>query len=272
MISQYTSSLRSTYPTLENIPPELRYQILTFLNLEELHALVHASPVFHQDYLRNRKSLLRECLETTLHSVVVDARFAYKTGLAGFLDKRSVQNVTQMVKDYQDQRHSSSYSAESEIIDIVMFYFSVIKPLTRRYTEWTLSNLAQETNSKQIYGPLSRTEGTRVLRAFYRFQLFCNLFGVVNHKSLQPNRSDFTSIDILRIFIGLFEPWEVEEIASIYAFSKEHYDKILHDIHWDLHEKNPKFDNQRPPTPEGAFDLDNSCKLASPSGSFSMIN
>lgn len=34
-------------------------------------------------------------------------------------------------------------------------------------------------------------------------------------------------------------------------------DQIFHEIRWDVHEDNPKFeDQQRPPTPEGAFDLD----------------
>jgi hypothetical protein len=58
------------------------------------------------------------------------------------------------------------------------------------------------------------------------------------------------------MFICIFEPWEVEEIACMYTFSKEKYNQIFRDIRWDVHEENPKFADQRPPTPVGAFDFD----------------
>lgn len=66
-------------------------------------------------------------------------------------------------------------------------------------------------------------------------------------------------MEIGTIFLDLFEPWEVEEISCIYTFAKERYNQIFNDIRWNVHEENPKFEGQRPPTPEGAFDLDNSC-------------
>ena len=79
----------------------------------------------------------------------------------------------------------------------------------------------------------------------------------------QP-RLGFQSVDILKIFICIFKPWEVEEIACIYTFAKEKYDQIFRDIRWDVHEGKPKFEGQRPPTPEGTFDLDNSCQFCPP--------
>jgi hypothetical protein len=103
----------------------------------------------------------------------------------------------------------------------------------------------------------------RLQRALYRFQLCCNLFG----KNADSTRwffrgLNFKSVDILTIFLCLFEPWEIEEILCIYTFSKEMYTQIFKEIHWDLDANNPRFDDQgRPPTPTGAFDLDDDAYL-----------
>jgi hypothetical protein len=85
---------------LENLPPEIRAQLLFILELEELTALVHASSVFHQPYLLDRRSLLCKSLETTLRSVTVDASAAYRTSSAGFSDTRTSEKVTQFLKSY----------------------------------------------------------------------------------------------------------------------------------------------------------------------------
>ncbi|KOC14192.1 hypothetical protein AFLA70_307g001690 [Aspergillus flavus AF70] len=116
-----------------------------------------------------------------------------------------------------------------ELVDVAAFYFSIVKPLAQYYTRWTLGNLAIETDKPRSDEPLSKMEETRLIRALYRFQL-----------------------------CYLFEPWEVEEISCIYTFAKERYNQIFNDIRWNVHEENPKFEGQRPLTPEGAFDLDNS--------------
>ncbi|RMZ38332.1 hypothetical protein AFCA_000036 [Aspergillus flavus] len=145
-----------------------------------------------------------------------------------------------------------------ELVDVAAFYFSIVKPLAQYYTSWTLGNLAIETDKPRSDEPLSKMEETRLIRALYRFQLCCNLFGVGLHKSSQIQRLSFDSVEIGTIFLDLFESWEVEEISCIYTFAKERYNQIFNDIRWNVHEENPKFEGQRPSTPEGAFDLDNS--------------
>ncbi|RSL53624.1 hypothetical protein CEP53_007694 [Fusarium sp. AF-6] len=53
------------------------------------------------------------------------------------------------------------------------------------------------------------------------------------------------------------EPWEIEEFYALYQFVCNVYQKIFAHIYWDLHPDNPRFNDQgRPPTPDGAFDLD----------------
>ena len=85
---------------LESLPPEIWLQLLSILELEELRALVHASPVFHQQYLLDRRSLLCKSLETTLRSVTVDASSACRTSLlaSSLSNTRTSEKVTQFLK------------------------------------------------------------------------------------------------------------------------------------------------------------------------------
>ena len=60
---------------LEALPAEIRCQLLFMLEYEALKALVHASPIYHEQYLLDRYHLLYKCLETALGSptMVADA-------------------------------------------------------------------------------------------------------------------------------------------------------------------------------------------------------
>ncbi|KAN0075629.1 hypothetical protein V8E54_006899, partial [Elaphomyces granulatus] len=239
----YTAAPRSLVPVLpvrarspqpnaplENLPPELRRHLLSILELEELSALVHASPVFHQQYLLDRRSLLCKCLETTLRGVTVDARGVYQTRVADFADERTSGKIVQFLKGYRDRRSSAIKKlTEEEAVGMAFFHSSLIKPLARHYTDWALANLADVIKNSQRHEPLSEMEETRLLRALYRFQLCCNLFGTGRHKTSQQPSSGFRSVDILRVFLCMFEPWEIEEIACVYAFIKEKYNEIFHD-------------------------------------------
>ncbi|PWY90594.1 hypothetical protein BO94DRAFT_623342 [Aspergillus sclerotioniger CBS 115572] len=249
---------------LETLPPEIRYLIMSMLELRGLQALVHASPVYHRQYLADRWRLLPRCLDVTLQSVAVEACFAYRSGMAEFSETRNPEAVIELLDLYQERRALFKASAWSqdltadEALGMVTFHLSIVEPLVRRYAVWALGNLAQEPEVRQCDASLSKTEELRLLRSMYRFQLCCNLFGVGCHGTPFSPRSEFDSVSILKVFLSIFEPWEVEEIVCIYAFAKAKYNQIFDDIRWDVHEENPKFDGQRPPTPDGAFDLDNS--------------
>ncbi|KAJ5105375.1 hypothetical protein NUU61_002722 [Penicillium alfredii] len=200
---------------LENLPPEIRL-LLSALNLQELKALIRASPVFYQQYLLDRRFLLRACLQETLHIVSVDALAAYRSGMKDFSKQHTSATVTEFIHSYQYQHSLDEFPildkrvTEEDIASMVEFHSSIIEPLARQYTDWALTNLAQESVSPLTRDTLSKAEETRVVRALYRLQIHGNLFGP--------------------------------------------------DAPWDVNENNPKFDGQRPPTPDGAFNFDNSCE------------
>ena len=89
---------------LEKLPPEIRCHILYILGITEIRALVHASPVFHQQYVLDRRSLLSKSLKTTLGDVAVDACAVYQSGWADYEDLCIEDEVVQFLNSYQNRR------------------------------------------------------------------------------------------------------------------------------------------------------------------------
>ncbi|KAE8156013.1 hypothetical protein BDV40DRAFT_310396 [Aspergillus tamarii] len=235
-----------------DLPPEVQHHLLSMLELGTLKYL----------YLLARKRFLCRSLQTTLRIATVDTCAVYQSGLVNFSYSRTKEKVNMFLGSYQDQLGSSLLSVQSEmsgvdvLVALAVYYFSIVKPLAKYYTSCALGNLAAKTDKSRGSKPLSKMEETRLIRVLYRFQPCCNLFGIGRQKSSQMQRLSFDSVEIGTIFLDLFEPWEIEEISCIYTFAKERHKQILNDIRWDVHLENPKFEGQRPRTPEGAFDLD----------------
>ena len=57
--------------------------------------------------------------------------------------------------------------------------------------------------------PLSTNETTRIRRALYRYELYCNMFGPQNYMLHEHE---------VMVFLRLFPPWEVEEIGCIHTY------------------------------------------------------
>ncbi|RDW72321.1 uncharacterized protein DSM5745_07493 [Aspergillus mulundensis] len=229
--------------------------------LEELRALVHASPVYYQQYLLDRRRILLNSLEKTLGPVIIEAYTVHRSGTVDLLETRSKQTVTSILEVYKRHKFPSNISKLSEmcttdeITRMVGFHLFIVTPIARRYTQWALGNLSGEAGVTGIVKPTSKVEEIRTLRALYRFQLCCNLFGANRHESPRRNPPEFSALEVLNLCIALFEPWETEEVCCINTFFKEKYHHIFLDIVSEINQNDLISDEQRPPTPEGAFRL-----------------
>ncbi|EEU43575.1 uncharacterized protein NECHADRAFT_82499 [Fusarium vanettenii 77-13-4] len=235
---------------LECLPPEVRRYILSTLDLSHLSALVHASPTFHQQYLVDRRYILCKSLETTIGCLTVEAyavhRLSAPRNTADFFEWYSEKYSHRTVPIINDL-------TEGVASTIAGFYIRSVKPVVEECARRMLDNLAK--NAEKNHGDQQRirpsqTEMMRLTRAAYRFQLLCQL--------TSPDRTLRSSTEEnLQALFNIMEPWEVEELFTFYQFALDVYDKVFTEIYWDLHPDNPKFDDQgRPPTPDGAFDLD----------------
>ncbi|KAL7916982.1 hypothetical protein ACQKWADRAFT_307934 [Trichoderma austrokoningii] len=242
---------------LDILPPEVRRHLLSILDLPRLKALVHASPTFHQQYLEDRKYILCKSLEETLGSVTVDA---YAIHMFATQDANINQDLTGFFESCSEERLLRylplvNKLTQDDATSMVAFHLRCVNPIAGYYARWALDNLAKETGKdssdyrQEI--ALTLTEAMRFTRAVYRFQLLCQL--------ADPIRSSRHKLIHVQAFLDTLKAWEIEELFSFYQFARGKFEEIFNNIRWDVHPDNPKFDDQgRPPTPEGAFDLDSS--------------
>ncbi|POR35850.1 Uncharacterized protein TPAR_03953 [Tolypocladium paradoxum] len=260
---------------LESLPPEVRHHLLASLDFQQCHSLVHASPVYHQQFLSGRKLLLYPLLENTLGGAALDAWAAFRAGSARVSGRLTHGKALGHLERYQERRSSDANFSirqedltEDDLAFMTRFHCLIVAPLVQRCAHRALSNLAAESTAehkdKEVPSTeqmniedLSQTELTRLQRSLYRFQLCCSLFGASRLTAPGVTGRNFEAEEILVHFLGLFEPWEIEKIGCIYFFAKEKYEKIFRAIKWDVDPMNPKFEDERPPTPTGAFDFNN---------------
>lgn len=246
------SASATTPPSLESLPFEIQEEVLTQLpNLQSLSALIHASPRLHSVYLKDRLQILSKYLEQVLESVLVDAHATYLSGREEFQRNRNEDRIWEFIDTYQAQRSVSISSSLvqklslQEVTEMVRFHLSVIEPLTELYTTWSLAALHPPPPQKpgQIgmeANAITKVERTRIYRALYRLQLFCNLCGT------RGDDRDSTlliagDVDRARI-LAIFQPWEVEEILCINEFAQDKYSRVLDQVAWDLdEERNPRY-------------------------------
>ncbi|KAF5982008.1 hypothetical protein FBULB1_4510 [Fusarium bulbicola] len=243
----------------EQLPFEIRNGIfLAIDSLSDLSALVHASPIFHEQYRLDRAFWLWHCLQLEMGNVYIDAYIADQCNAREFRFKRTREKILLLIEDYKSHRSLSTdiftkHPDEDEILSIVTFHSSVIRPLIHHYVSWTRSNMAPLSSPKEI----SKTEERRIMRGLYRFQIFSNLFGPARHRGFRHGESLLGDEERLGLFLDGFEGWEVEEMLCINVFMHAKYDSVFQQVQWDLHPDNPSFDIVRtgPHTPPGAFHL-----------------
>jgi len=173
------SPIQNSY-TIEHLPTEIKRLILLALpKLDDLHAIIRASPVFHQVYVLERSYFLRKGLVSTLGDTWIDAYAADASDLDVFYSSRSPEEVKMFLSKYQDVRASRRLQKETlqslsleVLVNITAFFTSTVEPLACVYAGWALGDIASTTRQN----PLSSNELGRIVRAVYRFQIFCKLF------------------------------------------------------------------------------------------------
>lgn len=165
--------------SLEDLHFDARHHILLAIDtIADLFTLIRASPTFFQQYRLNRTFWLSHCLQLELGSLVIDAHTVHLSTNSKFRSERTAEQTKEFIKAYQVRRSTSigtrlDLKENEDIAPVVAFYSSTIKPLVSHYVGWTQGNQRHLSAA----GQLSKTEKTRIVRGFYRFQIICSLFG-----------------------------------------------------------------------------------------------
>ncbi|RAH78651.1 hypothetical protein BO86DRAFT_381993 [Aspergillus japonicus CBS 114.51] len=199
-----------------------------------------ASPI-HYRVLRRGKKVLWDLITDSLRDLVPEAQAVYRSGQVKSAKARTKENIAEMVEEYrlgrllsQEPPPRTTASTLNELSRILRFHYTVILPLVPRFTAWMHGNLPKEAELGliQLTSPsqpkISPTEESRIIRALYRFQLCCHLFGNRTDDRPWGNDYDMTGyLDILQHLEATFYAWEIEEILCVYTFVQDLYPDIF---------------------------------------------
>ncbi|WYZ42464.1 hypothetical protein EsH8_VI_000163 [Colletotrichum jinshuiense] len=270
----FSSNIVQEKPDLENLPAELRYQVLMWMpDLPTLHSFVHASPMIYAQYREHRATILRMCLDHELDGFYLDAYANLMSRVRVIGSPRTDSKITEFLSSYGAHLsglipHPDVNSPDSEGIRwMTAYHNAVARPLAQSYAKWALANfrdmpasaaagsettdLPRKINKHDI--GLSKSEEIRIYRALYRYGTYYHLFG----RNEGNRHGTFQRHEINEIFFGLFDPWEAEAVGCIDMFVRQKYDDIFNEIKRDLAPTNERYKQPNGVfNPSESFDLD----------------
>lgn len=252
---------------MERLPPEVRREILSLLDLSDLKELVRASPTFHQQYLHDRRHLLSTALEITLGSVSLDAYILNEVRNPKLSSPEFPNGLLETWREQLPNRSSfrlTGVITEDEAVDMASHYFKIVAPVARHFMLEILKEMEGQigkfNENSDPQPEASHIEWQRYLRATYRFDLLCCFtdptMPELPHQTAQSNAESlfFTP-----------EPWDAEELLCFYLFAENIYMDIFNVIIDKVCEPRPEFDKEdRDDIPWGLSERDPSCKANSP--------
>ncbi|KAI9734662.1 MAG: hypothetical protein M1834_002263 [Cirrosporium novae-zelandiae] len=234
--------------SLDGIPTELKWEVLTQVpDLLSLRSLVHASPSYHQAYYQKPESILFTVLSRDIEPVLCDAFMANqcsKLRCEGMDRSGRIQAKKEFIEHYK-QNHDQPMKLPEKLelqgtVELAYLHI-IIHDLVDDFCRSTFEVYTLSYGRDIEYVPPSPTEKRRIFRAFYRFQIYCNLFSMSGVRS--PDTKEFTIPDIQEdfdgadkpwMFFSIFQPWEVEELGCIRDFIYKRYTEKFQEVEADV--------------------------------------
>ncbi|PYI05512.1 hypothetical protein BO78DRAFT_345372 [Aspergillus sclerotiicarbonarius CBS 121057] len=243
-------------PTLEGLPVELHISILfTLPDLGSLWSLILASPAYYDAYQLVKKELLQSFLQKHYAGLVdiADAIAAIRSrGLYAY----DISNKEKIIALLDCRRRSDEIRQLGLSVGPLPDEPANVEETIQLLQLHNLAILVLEDYSKTAKRPfwiehnkwahdflplvLSDTEKRRIFRAFYRLQIYGNIFGGVERSadsgfSLQHNEwfnkdKTFTGEESWRLFLATMAPWEIEEFACLFQHCCHRYRGMIREV------------------------------------------
>ena len=244
--------------TLERLPTEIQSAILLKIgDIGSLRNLIRASPRYCSTYLSQRHAILKQVLFNSIPpDVLYDAFSAIDSIkiMTSEMQDRAAR-VRTFLSDYKDTRDEW---APPELLDLETLYSLARLQNHVQHTTEDLCRVAISSHpfpgTQIVHGEeLSINERRRLYRAFYRFDIFCNLFRnwetppddeLLSNASYRHHENEFElePLEKSSRFLSQFNPWEVEELACVREYFFNYYRRMLHRFEPDLRERRPHLD------------------------------
>lgn len=214
---------------MEGLPPELKLELMQRLdNFCSLSTLIHAIPSFYHVLVHAKLTVLSSILKTAIQlPVVSDALTVLESSKLSNATSEEVRTILQNYKHGLENEHTTVLiepsSSLATCVDIVRKH---------RLIEWFRQDLCRSnlptpplTNPQEPTDPLpvSTEENTRIYRALYRFELYCNLFRDANLYRLN-------TYEARTRLLKLWPSWEVEELSCIHNYLSRRLSEVLDEV------------------------------------------
>ena len=202
---------------LTSLPVELRAQVLdTIGSIENLKSAVTSIPSFRDAFHEYQSQILNAVLCDEIGSDLLPDAIMVERVARGCRDcqQSSLLNVHGIIMKLRDDKDGMSQCTMEPRLAIAL-------SRRHRYIE-ALSNVFMQQcieRMTNLFGtrvaPPTATERLRILRAFYRFEMFWLLF--LADEAIGDDLSE-DEVKLLRSFFDLFAPWENEELECVNTF------------------------------------------------------
>ena len=247
--SQSSNNNKST--TLELLPNELQCQILkSTQNLKILHNLIRASAQYLSVFRASRESIISHVAWNSITPTVVpialhaleqrDQRIVWRSRTSGTFSASHEWQQQQKQQEKQQQQKTTTMTFKGP--DDIPFktwerLISFHRIVDSFITDFACSRLAALENSFELqscqsplasppkeFDPedamldLSQVEYGRLARAFYRLDLFANLFYDIDTRNMTYNQTYIAFSDRSVPFMKSLRGWEVDELLCVRSY------------------------------------------------------
>lgn len=223
--------------TLETLAPELLILIQRMVESpRDLHSLIKASPTCLHTFCLNRARILSSVVVNGIqpgalrHAIAISYAPAPEAARS-HQRKRRRRNpgiAPNPLEPFLDKYFSAEpFDLPTEISDLAALcrLQTLVSRFANEYFERATRLLrAARASTPQSHclpcrddvTPLSRSELTRLQRAFFRHELYCRI--TPSNRDAYCSRTFPTSPDQFRLFIARLEPWEAEEMSCVHDY------------------------------------------------------
>ncbi|KAK9434900.1 hypothetical protein VB005_09689 [Metarhizium brunneum] len=218
--------------SIERLSVELLQMVLLELpDVSSLRAAALSCPLLYEVFLDAETTITTQVLLKQIDdSVLPEAELAFLSSSLHHGPEPEYQHglvdfITQNLRQRPTPPRSWSLQKALQLERLHL----CVSELTQKFVHTTLTTYPMT----QGECTATRLERCRIERAFYRFEIYCNLFRMLPEIDVELP----THIEKKRLFIACFAPWENEQLGCIHDFlvraaSPAFNDIAEHDIAW----------------------------------------
>ncbi|EAQ86878.1 predicted protein [Chaetomium globosum CBS 148.51] len=219
---------------LELLPTEILVAILSAArSTADLHALIQASPRFYQVFIPTKKEVLLNIVATDLGAALRDA-LAVVLIAPPKLDPQKptyLEECEHVIRRYEALPHSTDHGGLTSAtrglpIDTIVALTHLNRTVQSLIDEFASTRFPElhKIHPAATTSPPTTTERRRLAAALLRHQVLARIEHGRNRPRVEPNQHRAPETAAMHRFLGLFRPWEAEQLTEVHTFLCESAD------------------------------------------------